>query len=98
MNDMAWYTFPMNKAIKYSLLGFFFGTIGLYVLAMVSLMTPILEFLVAPLVYPGRWLGGYIGGADGSTLEVVLLTLFNGILYAFLFVLIRVIAKKTTGA
>jgi prepilin signal peptidase PulO-like enzyme (type II secretory pathway) len=98
MNDVAWYTFPMHKAIKYGLLGFFFGTVGLYLLAMVSLMTPILEFLVSPLFFPGRWLGGQIGGADGSTGEVILLTLFNGILYALLFVLIRIIAKQTTGA
>ena len=57
-----------------------------------------LAVTISPLFYPGRWLGAQIGGANGSTLEVVLLTLFNGILYALLFVLIRIIAKKTTGA
>jgi hypothetical protein len=98
MNDVPWYTFPMRKAMKYGTLGFFFGTIGLYILAFLSLMLPIFELITAPLTYPGRWLGGFINGADGSTMEVAILTLFNGILYAFLFVLIRIIAKNTTGA
>lgn len=88
----------MNKAIKYGLWGFLFGTIGLYALAMLSLMMPFIEMLASPLMYPGRWLGSFINGSDGSTGEVLLLTLFNGILYAVLFVLIRIIAKKTTGA
>ncbi|MBL8158075.1 hypothetical protein JNK62_00865 [bacterium] len=88
----------MNKALTYGTYGFLFGTIGLYVVAMLSLMHPILELLVSPLMYPGRALGSLIGGADGSTGEVIILTLFNGLLYAFLFVLIRIIAKQTTGA
>jgi len=88
----------MNKAIKYGLWGFLFGTIGLYALAMLSLMTPVIEFLVMPLMYPGRWLSSIIAGSQGSTADVIALTLFNGILYAFLFILIRIITKKTTGA
>lgn len=88
----------MRKTIKYGTLGFLFGTIGLYILAALSLVHPLIELVVSPLMYPGRWLGGFIGGADGSTLEVIILTLFNGLLYAFLFVFIRIIAKQTTGA
>jgi hypothetical protein len=88
----------MNKALRYGTYGFLFGTIGLYLVAMISLMHPFIELVASPLMYPGRWLGNFIGGADGSTGEVLLLTLFNGVLYAFLFVLIRIIAKQTTGA
>lgn len=88
----------MNKALRYGTYGFLFGTIGLYILAMLSLMHPFIELIASPLMYPGRSLGSFIGGADGSTGEVLLLTLFNGVLYAFLFVLIRIIAKQTTGA
>lgn len=88
----------VNKALKYGTYGFVFGTIGLYILAMFSLMHPLFELFANPLLYPGRWLGTFIGGADGSTFEVILLTFFNGLLYAFLFVLIRIIAKQTTGA
>jgi hypothetical protein len=88
----------MNKALRYGTYGFLFGTIGLYLVAMISLMHPLFELVASPLMYPGRWLGSFIGGADGSTGEVLLLTLFNGVLYAFLFVLIRIIAKQTTGA
>lgn len=87
----------MHKALKYGTYGFVFGTIGLYLLAMLSLMHPIIEFLASPLMYPGRLLGSVIGGPDGSTGEVMLLLLFNGLLYAFLFILIRIIAKQTTG-
>lgn len=88
----------MHKALKYGTYGFLFGTIGLYILAMLSLMHPLFERLASPVMYPGRLLGERIGGADGSTGEVIILTLFNGLLYAFLFILIRIIAKQTTGA
>lgn len=98
MNDMACYTFRMNKAVKYGLWGFLFGTVGLYAIAMLSLLTPAIEFLATPLMNPGRWLASIIGGPDGTAGEVIILTLFNGVVYAFLFILIRIIAKKTTGA
>lgn len=88
----------MRKALQYGTYGFLFGTVGLYALAMLSLLHPMIELLASPLLYPGRVLGSLIGGPDGSTGEALLLALFNGCLYALLFVLIRIIAKQTTGA
>jgi len=88
----------MYKALKYARWGFLFGAIGLYALAALSLISPILEKMAAPFLYPGRWLSLLVAGTDGSVVEVILLTLFNGILYAAIFVLVAIIAKKTTGA
>lgn len=98
MKDAVWYTFPMRRPLKYALWGFLFGTFGLYALAALSLMSPIIEMIVVPFLYPGRWLAEIIAGSEGTTGDVIVLALFNGILYALLFMLIRVIAKKTTGA
>ncbi len=88
----------MNKALKFASIGFLFGVVGLYVFAMLSLLSPFLEAAAAPFFYPAQKFALLIAGTSGSTADVITLTLFNGALYGMLFVLIRVITKKTTGA
>lgn len=69
---------------KFALYGFGFGTAGLFILSMLSLMSPSVELLASPFFEPGRLASGLFAGSEGSDAEVVALTLFNGVLYALL--------------
>jgi hypothetical protein len=74
--------------------GFLFGTLGLFALAALSLISGVAELVFAPLFWPARFLSARLAGAQGSTGEVVLLTLFNGLLYALLFATIVVLLTR----
>lgn len=75
----------MGRNVVFGLWGFTFGTVGLYLLALLTLTAPSLEAIVAPLMWPGRAAAEALAEADA--LAVVLFTLLNGIAYAFLFIL-----------
>lgn len=82
------------------ILGFLFGTLGMFILAMLSLVLQPVEWATAILFAPGRFMSAQFAGPDGSNLEVALLTLFNGVFYAAFFLLVRWIislirARKT---
>lgn len=85
----------MHPILKCALWGFIFGAVGLYVLAALALITPLFEYLSVPLMYPGRKLAEVIAGAEGSTFDVLLLTLFNGALYAAIFAGVRAIRSAS---
>lgn len=70
------------------ILGFLFGTAGMYLLAMLSLMFQPVEVLTGFLFAPGRFISATFVGSEGSNAAVVLLTLFNGALYAGVFALL----------
>jgi len=74
--------------------GFLFGTLGLYVLAFFALMIPFVETISGFLFAPGRFLASQFAGSDGTTSEVVLLMLANGILYAAVFALIAKLRRN----
>jgi hypothetical protein len=74
---------------KAEVIGFLFGVVGLFILAALALIVPFFEMILAVLAAPSRAFGLLINGPDGSTLEIIILSLFNGILYALIF---RVIA------
>ena len=67
------------------LVGFLLGTIGLWVLALVSLALPPVEALSAPLFAPGRFAASLLqsGGSLGDG-GVAVLFLGNGLLYGLL--------------
>lgn len=75
----------MSKSVKFALIGFIFGTLGLYILSAVSLFSSVVEFLSAPILWPGRTMTALLVGPNGSDLAVFLLTIFNGVLYALIF-------------
>jgi hypothetical protein len=62
--------------------GFLFGIVGLWILAMLSLMVPFIETIVAPLFWPGRWMASILqsDGSMGSS-GVIGLFALNGVLY-----------------
>lgn len=62
--------------------GFLFGIAGLWLLAMLSLMVPVIETITTPLFWPGRWMGSMVQ-RDGSVgnLGVAFLFVMNGALY-----------------
>jgi hypothetical protein len=62
--------------------GFLFGIVGLWILAMLSLMVPVIETITTPLFWPGRWMASMVQ-RDGSvgTLGVAFLFVMNGALY-----------------
>jgi hypothetical protein len=74
---------PMHK---HALWGFLFGSLGLFVLAMVSMLAAPLETLFAPLFWFGRQLSVAFVGPVGSDLDTALVALANGVFYAAIFV------------
>lgn len=84
----------MTTYKKSAIWGFLFGTVGLYVLAFLALILPFIESVGNFLFGPGRFLERTFTGPDGSTLEVVLLMIGNGIIYAIIFVLIDMARRK----
>ena len=86
-----------RKYWKGLVFGFLFGTLGLWLLAILSLISQVFEFLSSFLFAPGRALSAALFGAQGSDGAVALLMLANGILYALVGLLIQWIilrAKK----
>lgn len=78
------------------ILGVLFGTAGMWILAMLSLVFQPIELLTGPLFAPGRWLSAQTAGADGSmgNLGVALLMGANGLLYGIVgFALHRLLAR-----
>jgi hypothetical protein len=71
----------------YALSGFLFGTIGLYMLAILSLMSQTFEMISGPFMAPGRLAAELAVGPNGSDAAVLALTLFNGVFYALLAVM-----------
>ncbi len=67
------------------ILGFLFGTIGIWVLAMLSLALPPVEMVSSLFFLPGMWLAQFLehDGSLGSG-GVTMLMLFNGALYGLL--------------
>lgn len=68
--------------------GFIFGAVGLYLLAMLALITPIFETIGNLLFFPGRYLAEQFVGAEGGNMAVILLSLFNGLLYGVIFIVL----------
>jgi hypothetical protein len=65
--------------------GFLFGTLGMFILAALSLLFAPIELIAMPLFVPGRFAASLFVGSEGSDAQVVLLTIFNGVLYALIF-------------
>ncbi len=88
----------MKKVKKYKkgiIGGFAFGTLGLLLIAMLSLMSPVIEFVVQPLLWPGRQLAELLRSGDSmSTGMVFLLYLLTGILYALIGLAIQFIVQN----
>lgn len=84
----------MNKMTKYALWGFAFGTLGLYLLALIALTAPVFETVSSLLMKPGRMVAEAFVDSEGSNGEVLLLTLFNGLFYLLIFILIGVLAAR----
>jgi hypothetical protein len=57
---------PFRQSIWFGfVLGALFGTVGLWILAMLSLVLQPVELLAGPLFSFGRWLAGFLA-PDGS--------------------------------
>jgi len=75
----------MSENKKMLIWGFIFGTAGLYILAILSLAIPFVENAASFLFGPGRFLAEKFAGTEGSNVEVLLLTLANGVIYSLIF-------------
>jgi hypothetical protein len=84
----------MFSVSKHAVLGFLFGTIGIFALSSLSLVSHIFEVVLSPLFWPGRFMAATFVGASVSNTQVLLLTLFNGVLYAVIFALIGYAWRK----
>ena len=67
------------------LIGFLFGIVGIWILAMLSLMFIPIELFTQPLFTPGKWVASLLM-QDGSvtTAQTVLLFLVNGVFYGLM--------------
>jgi hypothetical protein len=59
----------------------------MYLIAMLSLMFAAAERIADAFFTPGRYMAEQFAGPQGSYTEVLLLTLFNGILYGLVFLI-----------
>jgi len=75
----------MHISNKLAIFGFLFGTVGMFVLAALSLVSVTFEVLAGPLFWPGRALSAALFGTEGSDVAVAFLTLCNGLFYAAIF-------------
>lgn len=80
--------------MKSFLLGFLFGTAGLYVLSALSLVFSVVEKVSTPLMWPGRYAAELFAGTEGSDFEVVILIIGNGVLYGLAFLLLAKLFRK----
>lgn len=79
------------------IVGFLFGTVGIFLLALVSLMFPAAEMFAAPLLAPGRYVASVVTGPSASTPMVIFLYLCTGLMYAFVgFVLELLLSRMFT--
>lgn len=62
-------------------IGFAFGTIGLFALALLRLLFPVIEFLTIPFFWPGRFFAAALTDGSGSMFMVVVLYMLTGMLY-----------------
>jgi hypothetical protein len=72
------------KYLKGFVIGFLFGIIGMWILALLALMLPFFEIIGSVLFAPGRWLAAVTAGSNAGTLAVILLMLANGVLYGLI--------------
>lgn len=77
-----------------TLIGFLFGTIGLWLLALLGLMLRVFELLGALFLAPGRWLASLVAGESASTGTVVALFLAVGVFYAAIGAVVELAYRK----
>lgn len=73
--------------------GFVFGTLGVFVLAVLSLVSPFFETLFSPLLWPGKWIASVLTPVSASPLQLVVLYAFTGFFYAFTGLLIQIVVR-----
>jgi hypothetical protein len=77
--------------------GFIFGTLGIFLLAVLSLALPFMEIISMPFLLPGRYLAAMIAGPSASTATVLLLYLLVGIFYAVIGMGIQIAIRAARG-
>lgn len=77
------------------IIGFLFGTVGMWIMAALSLMSHVAELLSVPFFALSRGIAGIIVTGDSAgTGTVILLYLITGVIYAAIGVLIQWIIGK----
>lgn len=84
----------MKSISKSAVIGFLFGTVGIFALSFLSLISQVFEVAFSPLFWPGRTIAAMFVGSSANDTQVLLLTLCNGVIYAILFVVIALIWKR----
>ncbi len=74
--------------------GFLFGTIGIFLLALLSLMFPLMEMLTAPLLLPGKFFASMLAGSSATTPMVLFLYLLTGVFYAVIGLIVDLVCTK----
>jgi hypothetical protein len=70
-------------------IGCVFGTIGVFAIALVSLLSADLEFLLQPFLLPGRFFAGLLASNSASNSVIILLYLLTGLFYGIVGALIQ---------
>lgn len=75
--------------------GFLFGTIGVLLIAMFSMMSPLIETVATPFLWPGRFMAAYAAGSGQSLSSwmVAMLYIFTGAFYAIVGIVVQMILR-----
>jgi hypothetical protein len=84
----------MNSYWKGASSGFLFGTLGLWLFALLALITSFFELVGEVFFAPGRLLVTQLFGSSATTPQVLFLFLVNGILYALIGVGVQYLWRK----
>jgi len=66
------------------LIGFAFGTIGLFALALLRLLSPIIAWPTAPFFWPGHFFAMLLTDGSTSTFMVIVLYILTGSFYGLI--------------
>jgi hypothetical protein len=71
--------------------GFLFGTVGLFAIAVLSLIFAPFEILAAPVLQPGKWMAAVLArDGNAGTGTIILLYLFTGCFYGIVGVAVQI--------
>jgi hypothetical protein len=75
-------------------IGFAFGTIGLFAVALLRLLFPFIETITEPLLWPGQFFAYLLTHGSASTPMVMFLYLLTGTFYGICGSVIQEIRRK----
>lgn len=74
--------------------GFVFGAAVLHVINAFAFLVPFFSTLAWVLMWPGRFLAGFMTGPDALAAEMAIITILNGAVYSLVFMGVGFLFRK----